>query len=294
MQCSSLGVAQLQAAVNLIRPDDLALVVDARGKAHVIKLRPGARFETHHGFIPHDAAIGQPWGCVVESSLGHPYLFVQPSIADLITHIKRSSQVIYPKDSAYILMRLNVRPGARVLECGCGSGGLTTALASAVGPTGHVFSQDVREDFIALAQRNLERVGLAQRVTFLRGDCAQGFLVSEPVDAVFLDLPAPELCVAQARAVLKDGGFFGSLVPTTNQVVNLLRALERARFGLLEVEELLLRRYKPVPDRLRPQDRMVAHTGYLIFARAIVTALPQAQPTQEDDDAHMDAPDETT
>ncbi|MCS7087415.1 MAG: tRNA (adenine-N1)-methyltransferase [Thermoflexales bacterium] len=271
--------------MNVIQADDLAMAVDARGKAHVIKLRPGARFETHHGYIAHDAVIGQPWGSVIESSLGHPYLFVPPSIADLITHIKRSSQVIYPKDSAYILMRLNVRPGARVLECGCGSGGLTTALAHAVAPHGHVFSQDVRADFIALAQRNLERVGLAQHVTFLHGDCTQGFPVPEPVDAVFLDLPTPEICLVQARAVLKDGGFFGALVPTTNQVVNLLRALEQARFGLVEVEEILLRRYKPVPERLRPQDRMVAHTGYLVFARAIVKPLPtpptadEAEPT---------------
>ena len=256
--------------MSTIQDQDLALLVDARAKSHLVKVRAGQKFETHHGIIPYDALIGQPWGCVVYSSLGHPYLVVPPSTADLITHIKRSSQVIYPKDSAYILMRMNIKPGARVLESGCGSGGLTLALASAVMPTGHVYSQEIREDFIALARRNLERAGLDAFVTFIHADSTQGFNIQPPVDAVFLDMPQPETCVVQARAVLKDGGFFGSLLPTTNQVSNLLRALAQAGFGLIEVEEILLRRYKPVPDRLRPQDRMVAHTGYLIFARAIV------------------------
>ncbi|MCS7057199.1 MAG: tRNA (adenine-N1)-methyltransferase [Thermoflexales bacterium] len=256
--------------MSVVQDQDLALLVDTRNKAHLVRVRSGQRFETHHGFIAYDAIIGQPWGSIIPSSLGHPYLVVQPSTADLITHIKRNSQVIFPKDSAYILMRINAKPGARVLESGCGSGGLTLALATAVMPTGHVYSQEIREDFIALARRNMERVGLEQYVTFIHGDSTQGFKVEGKVDAVFLDMPEPETCVSQAREVLKDGGFFGALVPTTNQVVNLLRALERAAFGLIDVEEILIRRYKPVADRLRPQDRMIAHTGFLIFARAVV------------------------
>jgi tRNA (adenine57-N1/adenine58-N1)-methyltransferase len=273
--------------VNTIQDQDLALIVDARGKAHLVKVHAGQKFETHHGFILYDAMIGKPWGSVIHSSLGHPYLVVQPSTADLIKHIKRSSQVIYPKDSAYILMRMNARPGARILESGCGSGGLTLALATAVMPTGHVYSQEIREDFIALTRRNMERVGLDPYVTFIHADSTQGFKVDEQVDAVFLDMPAPETCVSQAREVLKDGGFFGSLVPTTNQVTNLLRALERADFGLIDVEEILTRRYKPVADRLRPQDRMIAHTGYLIFARAIVKSHDMTITDDRDDEEEV-------
>lgn len=256
--------------MNTIQDQDLALAVDVRDKAHLIKVRAGHKFETHHGFILHDAMIGKPWGSLIHSSLGHPYLVVQPSTADLIRHIKRSSQVIYPKDSAYILMRLNMKPGMRVLESGCGSGGLTLALATAVMPTGRVYSQEIREDFIALTRRNMERVGLEPFVEFIHADSTKGFQVDEKVDAVFLDMPAPETCIPQAREVLKDGGFFGSLVPTTNQVQNILRALDQSAFGLVDVEEIMTRRYKPVADRLRPQDRMIAHTGFLIFARAIV------------------------
>lgn len=252
---------------------DLALAVDDAGKEHVITVRAGSKFETHHGVIAYDHVIGQPWGCLIQSTQGHPYLFVPPGTADLIRHIKRRSQVIFPKDSAYILMRLDVKPGKRVLESGCGSGGLTLALATAVAPTGHVYSQEIREDFIALTQHNMQKVGLDRWVTFIHADATQGFQVDEPVDAVFIDIPQPQTCLAQARAVLKNGGFFGTLVPTTNQVQDVLRGLEQNAFGLIEVEELLLRAYKPVPDRLRPRDRMIAHTGYLIFARAAVKPL---------------------
>lgn len=258
---------------NTISDQDLALAVDVKDKAHLIKVKAGGKFETHHGFITFDAMIGRPWGSLLHTSLGHPYLVVQPSTADLIKHIKRSSQVIFPKDSAYILMRLNAKPGMRILESGCGSGGLTLALATAVMPSGRVYSQEIREDFIALTRRNMERVGLEPYVEFIHADSTQGFKVDEKVDAVFLDMPAPETCVPQARAVLKDGGFFGSLVPTTNQVQNLLRALDQSAFGLIDVEEIMTRRYKPVADRLRPQDRMIAHTGFLIFARATVKPI---------------------
>jgi len=259
-----------------IQDSDLALIIDTKDKAHLVKIGAGKKFETHHGFILYDAMIGQPWGSMMYSSMGHAYLIFRPGTADLIKHIKRSSQVIFPKDSAYILMRLNVKPGKRILESGCGSGGLTLALATSVMPTGRVYSQEIREDFIKLTRKNMERIGLDPYVTFIQADSTQGFLVDEKVDAVFLDMPAPETCVPQARAVLKDGGFFGSLVPTTNQVQNLLRALDQSAFGLIDVEEIMTRRYKPVADRLRPQDRMIAHTGFLIFARAIVKPIPTA------------------
>ena len=258
----------------MINATDLALAIDERGKEHLITLQAGKKFETHQGYILHDAMIGKPWGSVVHSSLGRPYLIVPPGTADLIRHIKRSSQVIFPKDSAYILMRLNIKPGTRVLESGCGSGGLTLPLAAAVAPSGHVYSQEIREDFIALARRNMAKVGLSDSVTFICADATLGFLVDEPVDAVFIDIPEPWTVFAQARAALKDGGFFGTLVPTTNQVQDVLRGLEKHAFGLIDVEEILIRGYKPVADRLRPKDRMIAHTGFLVFARA--TAEPYA------------------
>lgn len=253
-----------------IQHGDIAMMIDLREKVHVVTIQTGKKFETHHGFILHDTMIGRPWGSTIYSSTGHPYLCIQPSTSDLIRHIKRSSQVIFPKDSAHIMMKMNIKPGVRVLESGCGSGGLTMALATAVMPAGHVYSQEIREDFIALTKRNMTRYGLDPYVTFIHGDGSEGFKVDEPVDAVFLDMLQPETCVGTARKVLKDGGWFGSLVPTTNQVQAILLELAKHDYGLIEVEEVITRSYKPIAERLRPRDRMIAHTGYLIFARAIV------------------------
>lgn len=253
-----------------IQHGDIAMMIDLREKVHVVTIQTGKKFETHHGFILHDTIIGRPWGSTIYSSTGHPYLCIQPSTSDLIRHIKRSSQVIFPKDSAHIMMKMNIKPGVRVLESGCGSGGLTMALATAVMPAGHVYSQEIREDFIALTKRNMARYGLDPYVTFIHGDGAERFKVDEPVDAVFLDMLQPETCVGTARKVLKDGGWFGSLVPTTNQVQAILLELAKHDYGLIEVEEVITRSYKPIAERLRPRDRMIAHTGYLIFARAIV------------------------
>jgi tRNA (adenine57-N1/adenine58-N1)-methyltransferase catalytic subunit len=265
-----------------ISSGERALMLDLKDKEHMITLKMGGRFDTHHGFILHDTLIGQPWGSIFHTNTGHPYLIVQPSTHDLIRHIKRNSQVIFPKDSAHICMKMNIKPGAVVLESGCGSGGLTLALATYVAPTGRVYSQEIREDFLELAKRNMTKYGLDGHCNFILGDGRDGFQVPEQMDAVFLDMPAPETCVTQARAVLKDGGWFGALMPTTNQCQELLRAFEampgQRGFGLIEAEEVITRGYKVVPDRFRPRDRMIAHTGYLVFARAIVKPAREAAP----------------
>jgi tRNA (adenine57-N1/adenine58-N1)-methyltransferase catalytic subunit len=144
-----------------------------------------------------------------------------------------------------------------------------------VGAEGHIYSYDVREDMQNLARRNLAKVGLADRVTFTQRDIAEGFNEVD-VDALFLDVPNPWDYMAQARRALKGGGFFGSILPTTNQVSDLLVALRRESFDFLEVCEVLIRYYKTVPARLRPTDRMVAHTGFLVFGRPVTFAEPPA------------------
>jgi tRNA (adenine57-N1/adenine58-N1)-methyltransferase len=183
---------------------------------------------------------------------------------------------MYPKDIGYILLKLSVMPGARVLEAGTGSGGLTLALARAVGPHGRVYSYEQRADILRLARHNLDALGLLDSVDFKLQDIGEGFDETD-VDALFLDVRRPWAYLSQTAAALKDSGFFGSIVPTTNQVTELLRGLEALQtFGHIEVEEITLRPYKAVPNRLRPVDRMVAHTGYLIFARKVSREVSQA------------------
>jgi tRNA (adenine57-N1/adenine58-N1)-methyltransferase len=253
---------------NLVQPHDVALLISRDHKRFLIRLVPGEQLHTHRGIIPHDTCIGGTWGREILTHLDYPFLLLDPSTADLIQDIKRTTQIIFPKDAAYILMRLSIQPGSVVIEAGSGSGGLTTALARAAMPGGRVISYEVRPDMQNLARKNLDRVGLADRVEFKLKDIETG-LDETDVDAVFLDVPEPSKFLSIAAAALRGGGYFGTLVPTTNQIIRLLGAIEHQPFGMIEVEELLLRSYKTVGERFRPLDRMIGHTGYLLFARKI-------------------------
>ena len=250
------------------QPGDLALLVGRDRKSFVTWLEPGSQLHTHHGVLSHDDVIGTPWGTQFCTHTGYPFLLLQPSIDDIVRDLTRTTQIVYPKDAGYILMKMGIGPGCRVVEAGTGSGALTLVLARAVSPTGRIYSYELRPDVQNLARKNLDRLGLTGFVTLKLRDISEGF-DEQDADALFLDLPRPWNYLRQAHLALVSGGFFGCLLPTTNQVIDLLSALEENRFGLIEVEELLLRPFKAVPARLRPMDRMVAHTGYMVFARAL-------------------------
>lgn len=250
------------------REGDLAMLVGLGHKYFIFPLSSGGAFHTHRGILHHDQLIGLPWGSVIISTTGAPFYLLQPSLADLLTELPRNTQIMYPKDIGFILVTLGVAPGQTVLEAGTGSGSMTIALASTVGDGGKVISYEKRPEMQKLAAKNLARLGLDQRVDLKLGDIAEGFLETE-VDALFLDLPNPFDYIEQVRLALKPGGGFCSLLPTTGQVTNLIIALKRNRFAFIEVCEILLRYYKPDPAHLRPVDRMVAHTGYLVFARRV-------------------------
>ncbi|HIE38241.1 MAG TPA: tRNA (adenine-N1)-methyltransferase [Anaerolineae bacterium] len=258
------------------RAGDLALLVGPKRRWRIVRLEPGQTLQTHHGVLNHDDLIGRPWGSRVATHLGHPYLFLPPSIHDLILRIRRITQIVYPKEAGYLLLKMNIGPGSHVIEAGSGSGGLTLALAHAVRPDGRVYSYETRSEMQRLARRNVERAGLADVVEFRLRDIVEGF-EETGVNALFLDLPTPWDYLEQAYAALVNGGYLGAVLPTANRVARLLAALEPAPFGLPEVEEILLRAYKTVPARLRPVDRMVAHTGYLVFARSLVSGDAEAE-----------------
>ena len=250
------------------RDGDLAQLVGLTHKHFIFSLKAGADLHTHRGVILHDDLIGQPWGSQVFSHTGAPFFLLQPSIADILNDLPRNTQILYPKDIGYILVMMGIAPGQRVMEAGTGSGSMTIALATAVGPEGRVISYEQKQDTQNLARKNLERVGLASRVDLKLRDIQEGIDETE-VDAFFLDVPNPYDYAPLVRAALKPGGFFGMLLPTFNQVEKTLISLKKNRFAFIEVCELILRHYKSDPARIRPTDRMVAHTGYLIFARRI-------------------------
>ncbi len=251
------------------RDGDLVQLLGKRHKSHIIRLRAGAVFQTHRGELRHDDIIGKPWGTRLVSHTGSPFFLMRPGLSDLITQIKRNTQIMYPKDIGYIVMIMGIGPGVRVLEAGTGSGALTTAFAYLVGDSGKVISYERREQMQNLARNNLRNLDLLDRVELKSGDILDGF-DERDMDAIFLDIPNPYDYIPQVKASLKLGGFLGTILPTTNQVSRMLAALYADDFAFIEVCEIMLRFYKPDYERLRPTDRMVAHTGYLVFARSVM------------------------
>ena len=253
---------------SIARDGDLAQLVGLRHKHFIVPLQAGTKLETHRGILQHDDLIGKTWGTQVFSHNGSPFFLLQPSLADLLIDLPRTTQILYPKDIGFILVTMGVGPGHTVMEAGTGSGSMTTALAYAVGPEGRVVSYELKQDNQNLARKNLTRFGLASRVDFKLRDIQQG-LDETDADSFFLDLPNPYDYTAQVRKALKPGGFLCCLIPTFNQVEKTLYSLRRERFAFINVCEILLRYFQAEPTKIRPTDRMVAHTGFLVFARRI-------------------------
>jgi tRNA (adenine57-N1/adenine58-N1)-methyltransferase len=247
---------------------DVIQLVGLRHKHFIFTLVPDGELQTHRGVLKHNDLIGLSYGTQVFSHIGAPFFLLQPSLADLLNELPRNTQILYPKDIGFILVTMSIGPGQRVIEAGTGSGSMTIALAHAVGSEGKVISYEHRQDFQNLARKNLTRVGLESCVDFKLRDIAEGVDETD-ADAFFLDVPNPYDYIEQVRASLKPGGYFCTLIPTVNQVEKVLLALRLHRFAFIEVAEMLLRYYKPEPTRFRPTDRMVAHTGFLVFARRI-------------------------
>lgn len=258
-----------------IEPNDLVLFVGKDRRTYLRKVQAGEHLQTHYGMISFDGIFGVPYGTQIRTHLGHGVYVLPPNIDDIVKHLHRETQIIFPKDLGYIVMKMSIMPGVKVIEAGSGSGALTMLLAMLVGEDGHVFSYERKAKMQALAQRNIRRIGMEHRVSFIERDISEGF-DQRDVHAVFLDVPTPWDYLEQARAALRGGGFFGSIVPTTNQMVTLLEGLYRGQWYLMQAEELILRPYKTIPARVRPDDQVIGHTGFLVFARAVDREVREA------------------
>lgn len=244
----------------------LVVLTTPRGRRHIKRVEEGREWHTSNGALSFDAVAAASFGDVLMTSRGQPLRVAEATLQDLLLGLKRQTQIIYPKDIAFICMRLGAGPERFILESGCGSGALTMALSWFCGPTGKVLSRELRADFARLARRNLDWAGVGGNVRIDTGDLADGFGVTGG-DALFLDMREPWLYLEQAVEALRPGATCAFILPTTPQVSQLMLGLEKGPFGEIEVCELLLRSWKPLADRLRPQDRMAAHTGFLIFCR---------------------------
>ncbi len=258
----------------MLKANDLVILSSPRGRRKLVRIEEGKNFESQDGILSCDNLIGANFGDEVYTNKDFPFWLQKPSLYDLIMGIKRQTQIMYPKDMAYIMMKLSVGEGRTIIEAGSGSGGFTLALSWTSGKTGKIHSFEAREEFHKLAQKNVAWAGLGENVTFHHRDISTGFGLEDPnilnnekADGLFLDVRTPHEYLDSALEVLKPGSPIAFLLPTVDQVSKLLFALEKKEFEDTEVCEILVRPWKPVPDRLRPADRMSAHTGFLVFTR---------------------------
>ena len=266
----------------MFTPGDQVQLTDPKGRQHQIVLQPGGSFHTHRGSLRHDDLIGAPEGSVVMSSSGTAYIALRPLLADYTLAMKRGATVVYPKDAAQILAFADVFPGARVLEAGAGSGALSCWLLRAVGPEGQLVSYERRADFAEIARANVSRYfgALPAEWRLEVGDLAAGITAEAETgtagsfDRVILDMLAPWECVPAAATALISGGLICCYVATTTQLSACVEELRsHGSFTEPGAWETLMRGWHVEGLAVRPQHRMIGHTGFLVTARRLADGV---------------------
>lgn len=247
---------------------DRVLLIDQKKRRYLVVLKPTGEFHSHAGIVPHDSIIGQPEGTTLRSTRNQAYLAIRPTLSDFVLKMPRGAQVIYPKDLGPILMLADLFPGARVLESGIGSGALSMAMLRA---GADIVGYELREDFAQRAQENVASFlgdeALSRYRVELR-DCYDGIDETD-LDRVVLDLPEPWQVVPHAEKALHTGGILLAYTPSIVQAMQLRQALDNSAFDLAETVEVLNRTWHVEGLAVRPDHRMVAHTGFLTHARLL-------------------------
>ena len=254
---------------------DRVQLTDQKGKIYSITITPGKEWHTHKGWIVHDDLIGLPEGSVVSTSAGLKFTAFIPLLTDYVLSMPRGATIVYPKDAALIVGFADIFPGARVLEAGVGSGALTLSLLRAVGPKGSVHSVERREEFAANATSNIENYfgGRPENWSLAIGSVQEQEFTQE-FDRVILDMLAPWECVEMAAKVLRPGGVFMAYVATTTQLSATAEALkDDGHFTEPESFESMVRGWHHEGLAVRPQQRMIGHTGFLIFSRRMAPGV---------------------
>ncbi len=256
-----------------LQPGEKVLLIDSRDRRYLVTLATGKQFHSHLGSLDHDDLIGGPEGVTVRTTGGSPVIVFRPTLSDYVLKMKRGAQVIYPKDIGLILMYADIGPGATVVEAGAGSGSLTLALARAVGTDGRVISYEVRDDHLEQARENIaawyeSSGGKPENVELRLGDIFEGIPETD-VDRMVLDLPEPWRAVGPVTDALAPGGILCCYLPTIPQVSQTVEAMRRGGFSFLDTFEGLVRTWNIDRQSVRPDHRMVAHTGFIITGRKL-------------------------
>ncbi len=273
----------LKSMIVPIAEGELVHLVDRRGRRYQVLVKAGATFTFRRGSLAHDELIGLEDGSVVKSDHGERLLVMRPTLTEYIDKMRKGSQIIYPKDIAAILMFADIFPGARILEAGIGSGALTMALLRAVGPRGAVISYERRPDFLGVARNNIATFFDAVATAGAEGssellvrekDVYEG-IEERDLDRVLLDLQEPWRALEHIEAALRNGGILLCYNPTVLQIYKLSKRLELRfadRFRVMGIYEVALRGWEVKGRSMRPENRMVAHTGFIFIARKFAPA----------------------
>ena len=252
---------------NRVREGEWILLYSSERAQYLLRYQPGKRISTHLGELEllEDLEFGEN----LKTHTGKDFFVLRPTTSLLSMRVKRTTTIIYPKDAGLILLETGIGAGSKVIEVGTGSGAMTIILAKAVGKEGKVYSFERRAEFLENARENVEKYGLSDRVVFHHRDPAEDGFGVKDVDAAIIDVPEPWTLVEPTWEALKGGGSWASLSPTIDQIVRTFEALRR-KFVKIRCVEVLEREILVRPGKTRPKERMVSHTGYLIFAQKVL------------------------
>ncbi len=263
--------------MNSIKPGYLVLLYDTGDDKRYFyqippNIVPNFKYNTTNGFLYVKEIVEKGYGTCLTTSKGVLYAVLKPTMYEYILFgLKRHTQIIYPKDSAFIAFRMGIREGARIAEIGTGTGSMTLVLSQFAGKEGSIVTYEARPEFVQMSRKNilLYDRGLETRISFKNRDVIKDGIDEKELDNVFIDIREPQDVLGHVYGALKYGGTVGMVVATVNQLSNIIESLNHYGFRETEITELLIRNYKVVSERLRPNDAMVGHTAYIAVARKI-------------------------
>ena len=253
-------------SVNTVSDNDLVLLYLKPHKSWLIRIKNGEKAHTHAGFIEHNTIIGKEFGSSIESSTGRTFRLLKPTIADFLMRFSRPTQVVYPKDLGMIAAWTGLSPGKIVIESGTGSGALTAFMANLVRSNGHVYTYEIRGEFMEVAKKNLQKVGLLEYVTITNKDAKEGIDIKD-ADIGIIDVGDPWTLVEPFKNALKGSGMLAAISPTMNQAEKITVELLDKGFVDVWSLELISRELEARVGMTRPSMRMIGHTAYITFAR---------------------------
>lgn len=258
---------------------DRVQLTDAKGKLYSITLSAGSEWHTHKGVLKHEMLVGLPEGSIVATNGELKFQAFRPLLADYVLSMPRGATIVYPKDAAMIIGIADIRPGIKVLEAGVGSGALSISILRAVGESGHLHSVEIREDFAKISQENVKNYfGDAPKNWRLTVGALQEQKLENDYDRVVLDMLSPWECVQTAAQALVPGGVFLAYVATTTQLSKIAEAIkDDGNFTEPESSETIVRGWHHEGLAVRPQHRIIGHTGFLIFTRRMAPGVAVLQ-----------------